>query len=314
MQINFLDRYQNSIPSNRTLKLKNVSAVSNYKKINFCASINPDSLDITLSKGLSKLKKYTKEEYQRLNKQEIKQLRQEYKKIADRNIYYVQKEESHEITSERIKDYCNEKYGEDNYKIITIGRSLSTIGKVLGYKIGEENVINLPLSDAGKYLNKKYTDILKKDGEIDRLREFLSTIGLSKDDRKLSGKHYVIMDYSATGKSLKGATRLLTRSDVLGTRHVHSLSVCDCMTNFLEENRLNSELSFCTYKPYAFVSRAENLRDIPEAMKIPERHDTESRLFLFKLLDNQMNHSKLKSKSDTKKPNIIQRFLQRIFT
>ena len=115
------------------------------KNINFCSKIKVDSLELTLSKSFKKLGNFTIKEYKTLSEPEKQTLRGAYTEMTKRNTlhYYKKDETMHNEIAENMKQYFDDKYGKNKYKVITIGRSLSSIGKVLGYKIGEKNVINI---------------------------------------------------------------------------------------------------------------------------------------------------------------------------
>ena len=284
--------------------IRNYAVNSKYKSnsvknTHFCGNIAGDKTVFLLNDVLQKLSYYTKSEYKNLSKEEIQKLRQEYEYlIKDNKIYYERLEQMHQMASQRIEECCDNKYGKGKYHVITIGRSLSSIGKVLGYRIGEENVTNIPLSDANQYLDKtqmKYMSIYTNN--IENFSKFLKTLGLSKNKIKSSGKKYIIMDYCATGASLEGATTLLTRADILGNKNIQSMSVIDCIQDISEANRLNSVLICCGLKHFSFVDKAYSLDSVPSAVKNPNtRADLLCKLFWFKLLDNEMNREIISQK------------------
>ena len=236
---------------------------------------------------LNKLQNYTIKEYNNLSEQELQILRRSYEIISteeSRN-----HEEMHTDTSALIRCICDKKYGEDGYVAITIGRSLSSIGKCLGYQIGEDRVINIPLTGAGNYRNKEYVEKEKQNGGLTVLNEYLKSVGLNKEEIEKSDKKYVIMDYCFTGDSLKGAKALLTRDDVLGDKNIDSLDIIYevrqvCANTFGKE--LKEYMRDEIIKDLSFVEQAFDLREVPNAIVDTTKCSIENRLLRFKILDN----------------------------
>ena len=279
-----IGQYNSSIPKN-----PKVSLVPN-SHISFCSRVKTKQVNFALSHGLEKLKTFSTEEYKSLSEAELKAIRSEYEKLVhrDRDVNYLRCEQMHSKTADSIRQTLDGKYGKDKYVVITIGRSLSSIGKALGYQIGEENVINLPMSQAGKYLLERYVKSIEADGEIDVLRGVLAKQGLTKDAIQKSGKQYVIMDYCCSGESLKGAKELLTRHDVLGNKQIKSMDVAKCVKNKAHAEALCADLFSCKYKDFAFVSESHSILEMKYAYLHPEKADLDTKLFWFKILDNEM--------------------------
>ena len=274
---------------------------SDVRRVPFRGGIQADKTDFLLFKPLletlGKLKNYTVEEYKNLSEQELQTLRIACNNIllpANPNIMYSSDESIHEMASEYVKNYLDKKYGKDGYVVITIGRSLSSIGKVLGYKIGEDRVKNIPLSEAKKYLDDSFIEKEKRNGGIAALKKFLNSIGLNKEKIEQSDKRYIIMDYCNSGKSLKGATKLLTRDDVLGNRKIDSLDIIKCIHDLsevadsCEEYSLQMYLYYGKGKKLSFVKQASCLEDVPKAIVNTTEDSVMNRLLRFKMLDNVM--------------------------
>ncbi|GEM_PF-6864241 len=293
MQINQISQNYNNIYINKPLKTRAVSTGEFSTPINFRGAIPKDCAEFALSKGLKKISDYTISEYKNLSETELTKLREAYHSgLGVQKDYYQMLEYLNDMAATKVEKYCDKKFGEGKYKVITIGRSLSSIGKVLGYKIGEDRVVNVPLSDAVQYINTNNIERLKETSDdVENFTKFLNSKGLSKEELKNKKTKYVIMDYCATGKSLDGAYNLFTDKDVLGEKHVYALDINDCIDDFADASSLEAHLCTCSFKRYAYVGRAERLKDVPSAAKIPEgsMHD---KLFRFKLLDNEMQRQK----------------------
>ena len=177
---------------NGTNAVKKLSSSPN--SINFCGNCKVDEISPFLNKALSKLKKFSITEYKTLTEEEKTRLRDEYSALME-----PKKAEAvevfHDIFTERIRDKLDRHYGKGNYKVIIIGRSLSSISKVLGYKIGEENVINIPFSNGVQYLKEENLENIKKMGYIDIFREYLDTKGLNKN--KIQIEQHILYKHNA---------------------------------------------------------------------------------------------------------------------
>ena len=259
--------------------------------------------------SLSKLEDFTISEYQKLTKEEINNINEVvndhiynnkqwlfYDKAFNKDINY------HEIIANGIKNGLNQVFGEGNYIVIPIGRSLSSIGKCLGYKIGEDNVKLLPMSNAVRFLKPEKCE----DEDFDALSEYLDSIGLSKKEIETSGKQYIFMDYCATGLSLLGAEKLLTSDKMYGNlENIKFVNIVSFLKQLKLEpskdefnpgiNNFADDLDrmFChsRFKPYSQVKECYRLSDTKNSVMKPEDYKFDARVFLFKLLDNEMNKS-----------------------
>lgn len=283
-----------NINLNQPIKNKDISSSAYVSPVNFRGNITKDCADFALTRGLNKIKNFTVSEYKTLTPEELAKLRKTYQAdVNNEKDYYKKLEYLHEFTASKIKKYCDKKYGEGKYNVITIGRSLSSVGKLLGYKIGENRVINIPLSDANQYVDKNTINYLKTyTPDVKNFTKFLKDSGLSKHKIGKSKEKYIIMDYCSTGASLEGATKLLTDKDVLGKKNIESLDVKKCVKDYADADRLEVALFTNSFKPFAGVGRAESLAEVPNAAKMPESTEI-SKLFRFKLLDNEMSKSKI---------------------
>ena len=111
-----------------------------------------------------------------------------------------------------IKSNLDKQFGENNYILITIGRSLSSIAATV--KNFGVDVKQIPLSGIRKTYFQNI-NIPKEDLAV--LKEFLSSINLSKEDlAKNRNKKYIITDYTYYGRTLDRTYELLKREDFLG--------------------------------------------------------------------------------------------------
>ena len=265
--------------------------------------------------------KFTKDEYLRLSQAEIEKLRvRSFNFLKKSNIDAVNAfDDIHSVVHAVLKDSFDKFFGAGNYVVITLGRSLSTVGKALGYRIGEENVVNMPMSWARRFLPEStrvgdhfdvYRKILSKNEHIGRFLTCLDNIGLNKEKVLSSGKNYVIMDYCSSGDSLKGAEFLFRSDYVWGPEaKVYTVDILRALEKYdmPKLNMYRSDLdtplkmdalpllskSFCAshLKAYAQINRALSLGDTEDAMNaVVARYNREEYgLMTFRMLDNAMN-------------------------
>lgn len=108
----------------------------------------------------------------------------------------------------KLKNKFDQKYGENNYMIIAVGRSIASVAETLNFMGGEAVVI--PLSELRYYLPSQIQN-------IDVYRKYLDKIGLTKEKiRDNPDKKFVLMDYAVLGDSLSSAKEFLEKPELLG--------------------------------------------------------------------------------------------------
>ena len=242
----------------------------------------------------NKLKTYSVDDYNKLTKLDKKILRFEYKcsTLGFRRNFCKNIENMHDGITDFMKDSLDQKYGEGQYVVLTIGRSLSSIGKVLGYKIGEDNVINIPLSGAHKFVNNKIISETSEK-EIEGFEKYLTSVGVTKDKVKASGKKYIITDFCFSGASLRGANMLFKSSRLLGDLpNIYIENIDSLMPATSKANNFKDAFRCFLYesklKRYAFVNKNLNLKNTSDSVVNPQKANKSVKLMWFKLLDNFM--------------------------
>jgi len=252
--------------------------------------------DIFEKNPLSKFKDFTIEEYKSLSNEEIAKINEDIDTNGCRNYEYDLG--MHKLMCSGMKSYLDKKYGKNNYTVITLGRSVSSLGKGLGYKIGEDNVKMLPMTSAGRFCLTSDTS-----ENVKSFNEYLDSVGLSKENIKKSGKEIVLVDYSYTGRSLLGARKLLQRDDIWGKdKEIHIENIMDMVKDvgnravkkhgFDSQQHfiIDSELIFWNslYKKYSLVDRCCDLENTARSVLDLTEEPRYKREFLFKLLDGMM--------------------------
>ena len=144
---------------------------------------------------------------------------------------------------------------------------------MLGYKIGEENVHNIPISDAFNFLMQGYIEKCRNKGEFGVFKEFLNSIGLNRNKVQNSGKKYIITDYCYTGSSLKGAKNPLTEPDLLRYENVETVNIIDTIQDKSLRNYFKRELNNCSYKDISFAEQSYRLKETADHVINPQKAD-----------------------------------------
>lgn len=218
---------------------------------------------------------------------------QEYDKMSFLSKYILR-----EITPERLQELakitCDIAYhlktrydrifGEDNYMIIAIGRSMASIAETLNFMGGDAKI--LPMSELRHYIPKPIRD-------IEVYRKYLDKIGLTKEEiRKNPQKQFILMDYAVSGDSLMCAKEfleqpeLLDKSDNLISRTLNPVIKSLNVLKLFYHERLKN------FSPVGKLP-LDKLKDVD--MQADSKTSQEGRgnvcqyirkLFLFNLLDN----------------------------
>lgn len=228
-----------------------------------------------------------------------------YDKNFNKHLHY------HDIIATGIKNALNDKFGADNYIVIPIGRSVSSICKCLGYKIGEDRIKPLPMSSA-----RRFVDLENCKENFKLLTQYLKSIGLSKRDIKTTDKKYVFIDYCNSGRSLHGVKILFESNKVWGQQdNVYFEDIIKLLSRrkrnlaydkifpkkFLKD--LEEEFLVSRYKRYALVKDCPRFHYLKDAVLQPEDYNYERQVFYWKLLDNEIK-KQINSEGQIFAPNI----------
>jgi hypothetical protein len=194
----------------------------------------------------------------------------------------------HDIAASRIKEELDYNFGEGNYVVISIGRSLSSICKCLGYKIGEENVIQLPMSDAGRFIPYRVAKL--KEGGINALKDYLDSKGMSKEAVETSGKKYIFTDFRAKGDSMRGAKTLFKSDRMFGNSdNILFMHQYEILPHFDSvESEIIDKVANLKFKDLSVVTYCDNLFRTAKSVENPEDYDILLKSFYFRFLDNEM--------------------------
>ncbi len=291
------------------------------------ASNNADDISFTGRYGLtyfanklglnpfSKLENFSIEEYNNLSSSTISRLRKQYKLLSyDDPYFYDSIADIHSYAAGAMQTVFDSRFGKGNYVVVPIGRSLSSFCKVLGYKIGENNVVNIPMSDAKRFsfspVAYKYAENIeniKSWENIKRLTEYLEKNNLSRKTIETSGKNYILTDYCVSGLSLEGAEWLFKSDLVWGNkkRNIFTVDFLKLLNSVTFNQEAFDTLKSChinkvidnmlfesEYKKFAFVGQADYLYSIPKSspQKIMSNASKSTKLVWFHLLDNEMTN------------------------
>jgi len=255
------------------------------------------------SPSFTRSEPYTVDWYKKLDPDKKEKIDKRADEYIYNNAFYLHYDVSfnHElkytdIASDCIKDSLNEKYGEGNYVVIPVGRSLSALGKFLGYKIGEDKIKSLPMSSAGRFL-----DLEKSNEDFEVLEKYLKSVGLTKRKVEKSDKQFIFMDYCHTGNSLKGVQNLFESDKIWGRLdNVHFENVMNLLPKAEDEKEIGGipseeflktfELDLCRsrYKKYSVVKDCPRFYYLKNAVLDPEHYPYETQIFYWKALEKEI--------------------------
>lgn len=309
----FTSKLQSSILQKTSYPIFKSNGIKQVDKLEL-GNISP------LESGLAKLDKITKEEYNSLTEQEKNALRSYCSTLTNYDHSLEIDLESHYFITNIVKTIMDKQFGEGNYVIIPVGRSLSSIGKLLELQIGKDNVKNIPLSNIRQYFARAEQGFESNVDAINRFtsnvgfedyKKYLSSIGLSRKAVENSNKNYVIVDYRYTGNSLEAAYNILTSDELLGNakQNIHAVSINEILNSlgFVSDNLTISkiftvidDLESTRYKEYSFVGKLlGELEDLDSAInykdyvkKTCENYDEvikKTKSFGFLLLDTEFS-------------------------
>lgn len=346
-------RIQNITPYNYSNKYSNLNNTSqnkfevdkslySNKDISFNGIIGKDLLiKYFRANPINIFERFSTDEYAKLSLTQRNRLRCEYRKLSEIDPSYFEKvAEMHEFAANSLKTIFDKRFGKDNYVVIPIGRSVSSVGKVLGFKIGEDKVINVPLSDARRFFSEdpitwqyaKFLENVKKEDGFDIFLKFLESVHLSKKDIETSGKNYILLDYCSSGDSLKGAERLFKSDLVWGNskRNIYAVDfinaisrVKDVNSNDINDglgsyenaivNKFSHYLLVSRFKNISMVGKAHYFKDTLGALpeNIIKNANKESKLVWFNLLDTTLSKNKDKVQNLEIKPLVENLFVPR---
>lgn len=306
IQININKNYNNNLYKKNTNYYFNnsLNSINNQQNINFKGNLNKNFfIKLFNLNPIYNFKKFNKKEFLNLSENQKQKLRVEYL-ILEKNLpaKITSIGKIHDFASECIKKVFDKRFGENNYIVLPLGRSLSSIGKALALKIGEENVINIPMSNAKRFFTEPYLaenynfciNNIQKSSGLKSFKEFLSSKKLSKKDIKKSNKNYILLDYCCSGYSLRGAEQLF-KSDIIwgNQKNIYAADFIKILENFENKNynlKLISELKNILlnsyYKDFSFVDASKKLKDTKKAYKKPNnRLGNITKLIWFHIID-----------------------------
>lgn len=152
--------------------------------------------------------------------------------------------------AEKIKSELDKKYGENNYVMIALGRSLSSIAELMRYLGADTKII--PLSG----LRKSDIDSIPSDS-LQVYKTYLVQIGLSKTDlEKNKDKTYVLTDYTHFGRSLEKAEKLLKKNELLGdAKNLVAVPVSDILGEDYKGMGFEHLFSCSRFKNFSYVGK-----------------------------------------------------------
>lgn len=203
------------------------------------------------------------------------------------------------FAAEKVKTELDKQFGENNYVLIAVGRSVSSIAETLGYMGVDTKII--PLSGLRRH---EVSDIPQDSLNI--YKTFLVQTGLSKTDlQRNKNKTYILMDYAYYGRTLKRAEELLKKNEMLGNApNLISMRINDILGEDYQKKQFRTLFKYNRFKNFSYVGRlhVDNLKDVfnqcsPERVKEFSGNITQGvrKLFWFNVFDslNKKNYRKI---------------------
>ena len=162
-----------------------------------------------------------------------------------------------------IKQELDKRYGEGNYKFISLGTSPACAAKVM--ELTGVDVVYLPMSYAHSTCTKTW---LKQSPYIDFYKSYMASKGLSNEILQKEGKRGIICDYTITGRSLELSEFMLKEplgldENLLDTYTMNSLiEESSCIPNDFKDKYLNELLknektaSYCDVAHFSFIDKS----------------------------------------------------------
>ena len=224
---------------------------------------------LTIQSGtISRCHKYL-DKMGKINQQKVQKLPQEVKDLL-REITPARLKELAQLNcfaADKIKSELDNKYGGNNYVLIAVGRSISSIAELMG-KMGA-NIKIIPLSG----LRRADINDISSRG-LYTYKAFLKTIGLSKEKlEENKDKTYILMDYTYYGRSLEKTEKLLKQNNMLGNApNLISMPVCEVLGLDYQRRGFKRLFEYSRFKDYSYVGKLpiDNLKNVFEKYK-PER-------------------------------------------
>lgn len=197
------------------------------------------------------------------------------------------------FAADKIKNELDNKYGRNNYVIISLGRSLSSICELI--KQTRTKVIHLPLSDM-----RRNDFNQNQDKNIIMFKKYLKFAGLTQKKLEMNpNKKYILMDYTYYGRSLDKTYDFLKKPDMLGDApNLIKLPVCDVLGKYYNQKGFKNLFEYSRFKDYAIVGKLsiKKLSNIfiqsnPETAKEYQGNITQGvrKLFWFNVFDSLKN-------------------------
>lgn len=197
----------------------------------------------------------------KINKQSVQNLSQETKDFL-REITPVRLKELAQMNyyaADKIKKALDGKYGVNNYVLIAVGRSISSIVELMG-QMGVNTKI-IPMSG----LRRRGIDNISPEN-LTKYKKFLSKIGLNKKELKRDkDKTYILMDYTYYGRSLEKTNELLKKDELLGNvSNLITMPIQNVLREDYERMGFKRLFEYCRFKDYSYVGKLpiDNLKDV----------------------------------------------------
>lgn len=198
-----------------------------------------------------------------------------------------------------IKQFLDEKYGNNEYVFVSIGKSPSLIAKVLEY-MGVETKY-LPMSKLGRKDNQ-FSDIdsMFLEYKFDKYGDFMRRQGITAEKLGSESKKYIFYDYTFSGDTLKRFERIMKEKFALPDDKIEFRSLDEDILRLFEGKIIIDDIDAAqeyveTYFNHGVAEKYSIIRGLPytrvdianyEPDALAKYDEWEPKIFNFLVMDN----------------------------
>lgn len=216
-------------------------------------------------------------------KERMKKMPEDVKKAACESAF----------ASIKTKEYFDDRYGKNNYVIISMGTSPAGIAK--GMEFTGVDVRYLPISSLDALFNKKHKDLPVLCHSTGKYLEYLDSIGLNKKEIEKDKREYILIDYTASGDSLSVASDIARMHLGIKSSNFHVMSInedinsasklsesdFERMSKYVNEYMVTSDMEDYCGIPHLSFQMLDDIERLIESPKYTKETDFEIALFYY---------------------------------
>ena len=191
----------------------------NKDTVEISSKNNTETAEELFDKYLSEKHKFTVKDYKSLSVNSINEIR----KICSKHEDVVNAVEETLPAALDIRCYLNKKYFNGDYTLISIGTSPAMICKTLEY-MGKK-VKYIPITSIRNITMEDIDKLNKDDKRKIPFKNYLEDNGVTPKSIKDGNEHFIFIDYTYTGRSLKNFSEIMERCFNINHEDVEYISL-----------------------------------------------------------------------------------------